>query len=485
MSENTINLQQSAAKYILPYLFIHIPIVWLTGFITGNNTLGAIGLITIFAIVPTVCWKLTGVTALTRYLTAVSFMLIIATLVYSFRGHEWQIDMHMYFFAGLAMLVAFADWRVYIVATGIIAIHHLALNFIIPAWIFPNGGDLFRVILHAIIVILESAVLTFATLRLVAALNNASKSMADAEESQEKARLAASEKASAEERSKKERELEMASIAHSFETEIGSIVKNVHTATNDIQQLAELMASAAKDLDGNAQDASNSTESIARNAEAVAAASEELSSSVNEITRQVNHSREVSNNASNLGQATSNDVESLSKKVTEISEVVKLITDIADQTNLLALNATIESARAGEAGKGFAVVANEVKNLASQTAQATEQIGSQIEAIVGATKETVKSIDAINQAVAQVQDTSETIDNSIQEQESATREIADKASETAQDVSSVSRNVNSVKQDAVSNTERVEQVLAATSNLRSQADNLDATMSKFIAQLRG
>ncbi len=481
----TETLQETTAKYIIPYLFIHIPIVWLISLLTGNDGTWSIALTVVFSLIPFISWKTTGAGPLTRYLTAVSFMLIIATMVYAFRGHEWQIDVHMYFFAGLAMLLAFADWRVYILATTVVALHHLSLNFIIPAWIFPNGSDFFRVVMHAVIVVLETAVLSIGTVKLVSALNDASDAMAQAEASHQEASKAADEKKAAEAKAEEVRHDQMLSLATTFESEVGSIVENVSQASQDIQKLANGMSEDANSLDRNALEASNSTENIARNADAVASASEELSSSVNEISRQVNHAKEISTNAADLGTNTSKDVESLSLRVNEISEVVTLIAGIADQTNLLALNATIESARAGEAGKGFAVVANEVKNLAGQTAQATEQITAQINSVVSATNETVISISKINTAISEVQETSSTIEFSIQEQDSATREIADKAAETAQDVSSTSSSVENVKQDAQNNANSAQQVLDAAQNLQMQADQMDNTLKSFISKMRG
>jgi methyl-accepting chemotaxis protein len=156
----------------------------------------------------------------------------------------------------------------------------------------------------------------------------------------------------------------------------------------------------------------------------VAAASEELSSSINEITRQVSHSAKVAVQASRAAEETDYRVQGLAEGASRISDVVHLIQDIANQTHLLALNATIEAARAGESGKGFGVVASEVKNLANETARATEDISEQVNNIQSATAETVQAIKFISTIINEINEIATSIASAIEEQSSATQEIA-------------------------------------------------------------
>jgi methyl-accepting chemotaxis protein len=288
----------------------------------------------------------------------------------------------------------------------------------------------------------------------------------------------------AQERTEQERRRALEDMAVAFEEEVSGIVIHVKEAASSLQTLAQGMSEAAEVVGLNAENASGAAMSITSNVEAVAASSEELSASVDEISRQVNSSSEQARMAADTSQDATVNVESLSNKVTEISEIVGLISDIATQTNLLALNATIEAARAGEAGKGFAVVASEVKNLANQTAKATEQIEIQINNVVGATQETVQGISKINQAINVVQETSSAIAAAIEEQGAATREIAGSAAQTAQDVSLVSSTVAEVKEGAQSNVGRSQQVLTASDELQTQAERLDRQLSEFVQNLR-
>jgi len=480
----TSSLQNTTAKFLIPYLYFHLILVGLSSLMTGNDVVPALIATFIFATVPFISWKVTGVSVLTRFVTAVAFMLIIGVLVYSFRGHSWQIDIHMYFFAGLAMLIGFADWRVYLVATVVVAVHHLSLNFIIPYWVFPEGADFFRVVLHAVVVVVETGILIFGTIKMVQSLDAAEKAISEAKKAQQEVVSTIENQKIAEEKIQQEKNKELNRIAVDFEQEVGSIVSTVKSAADTLQNLAVDMSGAAKKVGVNAENASNASLNITGNVDAVAASSEELSASVDEISRQVSSSSEEAINAANMSSKATDDVKSLSERVTDISEVVNLIADIANQTNLLALNATIEAARAGDTGKGFAVVASEVKNLASQTAGATEQIEKQINAVVGATDDTVKGIQTINNAISRVQETSSAIATAIEEQGAATREIAGSAAQTAQDVALVSSTVSEVKDGAQKNVGMSQQVLSASDDLQKQAEALTNKLVVFVAKLK-
>ncbi|WP_218048977.1 methyl-accepting chemotaxis protein [Curvivirga aplysinae] len=288
----------------------------------------------------------------------------------------------------------------------------------------------------------------------------------------------------AEIQSEQQRKQGLLDMANSFEQEVGSIVSSVDEASHQLQGLAEMMSKSAHDVGSNAESAANASQNISTNVDSVAAASEELSVSISEISSQVSNSTTDARNAVDFGSAASENVQALSTQVGEISQIVDLISDIADQTNLLALNATIEAARAGEAGKGFAVVASEVKSLASQTASATAKIGEQINSIVSATDGTVNGITQINDVITKLQESSNMIAAAVEQQGAATNEIASRAAQTAQDVGLVSSTVAEVEVGVQGNIGRSKEVLEASDNLKTLAQNLNERLGSFLARIK-
>jgi methyl-accepting chemotaxis protein len=209
-----------------------------------------------------------------------------------------------------------------------------------------------------------------------------------------------------------------------------------------------------------------------------------MSASIREIAGQVAKSSEVANTAAGEASRTEADVKALSEAATKIGEVVDLINNIAGQTNLLALNATIEAARAGEAGRGFAVVASEVKQLAAQTARATEEIGSKINEIQSATNRTVGSIDKIVGTVAQIQQISTVIASAIEEQGAATGEISSNTQLAARGTEDVTNNINGVGRAAEMTGSASTQLMGLAGNLNTQAADLQKEVTEFVKQLR-
>ena len=185
-----------------------------------------------------------------------------------------------------------------------------------------------------------------------------------------------------------------------------------------------------------------------------------------------------------LPEKTTVTVRDLSNSAQKIGEVVGLIYDIAEQTNLLALNATIEAARAGEAGKGFAVVASEVKNLASQTAKATEEVSEQITAMQAVTGETVKAIEEIGGVISSLGKTATSIASAVEEQSASTQEISRNAQQAADGTTDISENIISVQTAAGITGESAGQVLAAAGGLSEEAEVLRAKVDEFLAEIR-
>ena len=276
----------------------------------------------------------------------------------------------------------------------------------------------------------------------------------------------------------------MNSLADTFEGSIGKVIETVTAAATELRASSVQMAASASETSVQATTVAASSEQASSNVQTVASACEELTSSINEIASQMNRSQVVAEQASQEAANTTSLVRTLSDTVGKIGDVVTLISDIASQTNLLALNATIEAARAGEAGKGFAVVASEVKNLANQTAKATEDISSQISAVQQSTSDAVNAIGAIADVISQMSEISTSVASAVQEQSAATAEIARNVEQAAIGTSDVSSHIASVEQAAKEGGHAAEQISASSLGLSRQAEFLNQEVNRFLAQVR-
>jgi methyl-accepting chemotaxis protein len=273
-------------------------------------------------------------------------------------------------------------------------------------------------------------------------------------------------------------------LTKGFDTEVSGVLETVAAAATEMDSTAASMSATAEETSRQATAASSASEQASQNVQTVASAAEELSSSISEISRQVTQSTEIAGTAVDAASKADEMIQGLAMSAQKIGEVVELITDIADQTNLLALNATIEAARAGDAGKGFAVVASEVKNLANQTAKATEEIGSQINGIQGATQDSVQAIHGITKTINDISAISSAIAAAVEEQGAATGEIARNVEEASAGTTEVTSNVTSVTQAASETGQSSTAVREAAQDLSSQSESLKAMVESFLHDVR-
>jgi methyl-accepting chemotaxis protein len=292
----------------------------------------------------------------------------------------------------------------------------------------------------------------------------------------------------AQEAAKQKGELEKKALqremADRFEMDVKSVVGAVAQATKDMQRVAGEITTSVNGTSERAAAAAAASEEASASVGTVAAATEELASSVAEIGRQVTHSSGVADQAVVKAGQTTEMVEGLTAASEKIGDVLRLIGAIASQTNLLALNATIEAARAGEAGRGFAVVASEVKELANQTAKATEEIAGQVTAIQSATGNCVTAIGGISDTIREISGIATTIAAAVEQQDSATREIARSVQQAAAGTGEVSVNVAGASQAADQSRLLANNVLVASGELDQHAAALFKSVDTFLAGLR-
>jgi methyl-accepting chemotaxis protein len=286
------------------------------------------------------------------------------------------------------------------------------------------------------------------------------------------------------ERAASEQRDTMNRMANEFEDSVRGVVESVSTASRELQSSAQAMSATAEQANQQSNTVAAASDRATSNVQTVAAAAEELSASIAEIGRQVIQANSIAGKAVTEAAQTNVSVQGLAEAAQAIGDVVKLISDIAGQTNLLALNATIEAARAGEAGRGFAVVASEVKNLANQTARATDEIASKIGEIQAATGHSVAAIRGIGSVIDEISHISSTIASAIEQQTAATQEIARNVQEASQGTTEVSSNIAGVSQAAGDTGRAAEQVLLAASGLGEQSEILREQVNRFISLIR-
>jgi methyl-accepting chemotaxis protein len=260
---------------------------------------------------------------------------------------------------------------------------------------------------------------------------------------------------------------------------------NVASSSENLRGVSDEMSANAEETANQSRVVSVSGEEVSKNLQAAAAATEQMSASIKEISKNTTEAAMVARSAVTTARTTNESVLELAKSSAEIGNVIKVITSIAHQTNLLALNATIEASRAGEAGKGFAVVANEVKELAKQTAIATEEISRKIEAIQGETKTTTESISKISGIITQINNISSVIAGAIEDQTTTTNEMVQNVNHAATGSSQIVDNMKAVANAAKNTTHGAEETHEAAQKLSKMASELRTLVAQFKYETNG
>lgn len=481
--KNLETFQRTVALALTALAIAHVPILGLIAWWLGKSVVVNLASAAALAALPAIfMWAGRPMPTIALSL-AVTLIGQTSLLVYDFAGHPWQVEMHFYYFAVLAMLSGFCEWRALVLAAALITLHHGSLDYLLPQAIYPGGNNLLRVSVHALIVVIEVAMLIGIGREIRLAFAEAEAAHKEAEGSaNELQRLV----------SKREKDLssttmradQTGELLGRFNGEMEASIEALHSAAEELQSYSDALGAASERANAQSITASTASEETTREVNAAAAAGEEMARSISEVGSNATRSSNLAADAVRQAEATNVTIDEMAAVASEIGEVTGLISSIAAQTNLLALNATIEAARAGEAGKGFAVVASEVKALASQTAKATQEIASRIEAMQATTARSVSAIHAITATIRELDQFSTAIASAVEQQAAAAQEIAANVSGAATGACNVASAISDIEEIAGKTANAASALGRAVAKVTDQTGSIRTRVSEFTGDIQ-
>lgn len=518
-------LRARAAGLFVGLTWVHVLAGALVALIARNSLVGPVGVLIGVALVATVAWRLLPEGIALRSILAVAITSAPIVFVYAGRGahgglhgnEDWQIDYHMYFFAVYAMLAAFFDWRPIVIAAALTAVHHVLLDLIVPSAVFPEPG-MDRVVLHAVVVVAECAVLfwmvnsvasVFAELERTQALSDEATARALTQAERAEALAAERERDAerlsvtlAELETARERETKLAieqknfkrgederlgqerlHLTQRFDEGVGELHRTMRDSSSHMQETAQIMKQALVHATQEAERVTFGAQSIAGTVDELAASAQQLATSGMALQKRVVDAAAYAGGVAEQVGSSSERMNDLRTAAGHVGSVVRLITDIAEQTNLLALNAAIEAARAGDAGRGFAVVASEIRKLADQTRSATRQIDEQISAMQTLSNETAQAMDTAQERALELGTLTAQMASAGEEQTRATTAIAQRVKSAARDAADVSKAISVIDASHRSLGSAAEQVFATAGTVHERAVSLESRVDEFVAAL--
>ena len=498
-------------------LWVNLLLVCAAGTVSpGGFSLPAALSSALIALVATGLWTRDKAGPTTRIVNAMALAAQVSLLVFAFEGSSYQIDMHMYFFAALAICAAWIDWRAIIAYAALVAVHHLALYVLLPTAVFPGESDFSRVLLHAVILILQSGALIGLTGAVVRSFEMAAKSAAESIAAHKEAALLSEEAQRAGERAAAERtarEAEKAEAVRQTEVAVdmlagalrelaagnlscriqqplfGSIdelrlsfnlsLETLEGALCEVGQAAGVVRADASAIRGSNDELSSRTERQAASVEETAAALSQVSGTVSDtaklagdVAKMVENTKTGAERSASIVTAAVAAMSRIEESSNQINQIIGVIDEIAFQTNLLALNAGVEAARAGEAGKGFAVVAQEVRDLAQRSANAAKEIKALINASADQVRHGVELVGETGSAL-------KAIEGEVRQIAGQINLIVDVARDQSSGLGNINATIGTIDQNTQQYAAMVEESTAAVHSLVNEASRLESLLARF------
>jgi methyl-accepting chemotaxis protein len=500
----------------LALIWFHIPLNAVSGWLSGGPWIMLGTASAGVAALATMTWLYASNPYAVRATNAVALMVAISILVAAEAGSPWQVDVHMYYFAALALVAIYCDAYAILAAAATVAIHHLSLNFALPALIYPGGGDFGRVVLHAVVLVGETAGLVWMAAMLQQSLARAAASLREAHEAQATAETVAvdlhatqaAERQSVLKRQEFEQSVAVqqratvaaladkltriacgdltARVEEDFQGEFGQIKQDFNSALDTLAEAMRGVQDATGGVRSGTEQISVAAVNLSQRTEQQAASLQQTAAALNEITATVARSAEAANHARDIVMTTDSEakqsagvvdkaiaaMEAISKSSQKIIDIIGVIDEIAFQTNLLALNAGVEAARAGEAGRGFAVVASEVRGLAGRSAEAAKEIKSLISMSTNQVKQGSSLVTETGQALQRIAIKVSQITELVSD-------IASGAKAQSTGLSEINTAINQMDQMTQENAAMAEEATAAGHSLEQESERLAILVRKF------
>lgn len=476
--------RQAGARLLVKLAWFNVPALAVAGWLIGSgDTAVAVGLAAALCVVPSLLVLRRGRSdAPTRSALGLTAAAFPALFVFLFHGHAWQMDLHMYFFPSLAALVVLCDRRAILLCAAVISVHHLMLSYLAPQWVFPGSGNLSRVMLHAVLVALQTAILLWIVERLRNTIGEQQQKVAAVEALRVEQNLQVEMQARVE-REERSRDVERRKVlARSIETRIGSIV-------NDLGAMAHQLSSSKQVLNAAFAEAARKSAALNRvhvqacnDIDDLGGSTQDLVLSIATVGSHAANARGEAVAAADAAATLTPRLDELSASVAQAQQISRLIASIAAQSQMLSLNATIEAAREGS--RGFGVVAMEMKLLAEQTSQATEEISTMLNAVLQAAQKVAGGIQFASTNAETTREAASAISSAVDEQVRQTAQMAEAAKRMVGQITGAAADVSAVEETIKQVNEVFEQTNAMSDTVLQQSEDLLHTMEAILSELR-